>query len=142
SPAALGLQGFFAAIPLIPTALLGGALADAVERRRLMMITTSLALTTVTTLTVLTALGLVQVWHLYAASLLITITSTLERPARQALIPSLVPREHLLNAYTLMTSLAQTGSLVGPMIAGGALAIGGPAVAYAIDLVTFVVVFL
>lgn len=140
SAAALGLAGLFSALPLIPMSLLGGALADAVERRRLMMVTTSLALLTVASLAALTAFGDIQVWHLYGAGFMITITSVLERPARQALIPSLVPREHLLNAYTLMTSLVQAGSLIGPVIAGAALVAGGAALAYAIDAVTFLAV--
>jgi MFS family permease len=64
----------------------------------------------------------------------------LDRPARQALIPGLVPREHLLNAYTLMTTLFQAGSLVGPVIAGALLALAGPTAAYAVDACSFLAV--
>jgi MFS family permease len=137
SALALGLAGLFAALPLIPMALLGGALADAVERRRLMLVMQSVLLATVLTLTVLTALGLLQVWHLYAAGFLTTAAGVLDRPARQALIPSLVPREHLLNAYTLMTTLIQAGSLVGPVLAGLVLATAGAAAAFALDALSF-----
>jgi MFS family permease len=139
---ALGLAGLFAALPLIPMSLLGGALADAVERRRLLLATQALALLTVAALAALTATGLVAVWHLYAANFLITIVGVLDRPARQALVPSLVPPAHLLNAYTLMTALGQAASLVGPVLAGLALATAGPAAAFGLDALTFLAVVL
>lgn len=142
SAAALGLAGLFAALPLVPMSLLGGALADAIERRRLLLATQALALSTVTTLAVLTASGQVAVWHLYLANLLITVVGVLDRPARQALIPSLVPPELLLNAYTLMTTLMQAASLAGPVLAGFSIATGGPALAFGIDAVTFLAVVL
>lgn len=140
SAVALGLAGLVSALPLIPMSLLGGALADAVERRRLMLATQGAALLTVTALAALTAAGLVQVWHLYAAGLLITVSGVLDRPARQALIPSLVPPAHLLNAYTLMTTLIQAGGLVGPVLAGLVLATLGPAAAFTLDAVSFLAV--
>ncbi|MDP9352955.1 MAG: MFS transporter, partial [Chloroflexota bacterium] len=133
SAIALGLAGLFAALPLIPMSLLGGALADAVERRRLMLATQMLALVTVAGLAALTATGLVAVWHLYVANVLITIAGVLDRPARQALVPSLVASEHLLNAYTLLTTLGQVAGLAGPLLAGLLLATFGPATAFALD---------
>lgn len=140
SAVALGLAGLFAALPLVPMSLLGGALADAVERRRLMLATQVLALLTVATLAVLTATGLVAVWHLYAANVLITVAGVLDRPARQALVPSLVEPAHLLNAFTLLTTLGQVAALAGPVLAGLMLATGGPAVAFGVDALTFVAV--
>ena len=137
---ALGLAGLFSALPLIPLSLLGGALADAVERRRLMLTMQVLALLTVGSLAVLAGMGQIAVWHLYVANFLITIVGVLDRPARQALIPSLVAPEHLLNAYTLMTTLMQTSSLAGPVLAGLALATLGPAGAFGIDALTFLAV--
>ncbi len=137
---ALGLSGLISALPLIPLSLLGGALADAVERRRLMLAMQVLALLTVGSLAVLAATGQIAVWHLYVANFMITIVGVLDRPARQALIPSLVAPEHLLNAYTLMTTLMQTSSLAGPVLAGLALATIGPAGAFGIDAVTFLAV--
>jgi MFS family permease len=140
SALALGLSGVFSALPLIPVSLIGGALADAVERRRLMLITAGFGMLTVVALCALTLGGVIQVWHLYAAGFVMTITGVLDRPARQALIPSLVPREHLLNAYTVMTTLVQAGGLVGPMLAGISLTLGGPAAAYAVHALSFLAV--
>lgn len=137
---ALGLAGLFAALPLIPMSLLGGALADAVERRRLILAMQLLALLTVGALAALTATGRIAVWHLYIANFLITIVGVLDRPARQALIPSLVPPAYLLNAYTLMTVLGQVAGLTGPVIAGFVIAVAGPATAFAVDAVTFLAV--
>ena len=140
SALALGLSGVFSALPLVPVSLVGGALADAVERRKLLLITAAGGMLTVATLCALTFAGQIAVWHLYASGFVMTITGVLDRPARQALIPSLVPREHLLNAYTVMTTLAQAGGLVGPMLAGVALAVGGPALAYAVHALSFLAV--
>jgi MFS family permease len=140
SAAALGIAGLVAALPLIPMSLLGGALADAVERRKLMLAMQGLSLLTIGALAVLTATGLIQPWHIYLSGALMTIAGTLDRPARQALIPMLVPREHLLNAYTLMTTLIQAGSLVGPVIAGVLLSLAGPAVAFGVDALSFLAV--
>ncbi len=142
SALALGLAGLFAALPLIPMSLLGGALADAVERRRLMLAMQALALLTVGALAALTATGLIAVWHLYAANFLITIVGVLDRPARQSLIPNLVPPAHLLNAYTLLTVLNQAASLVGPVVAGLILTAGGPAWVFGLDALTFLAVIL
>lgn len=142
SAVALGLAGLFAALPLIPMSLLGGALADAVERRHLMLGTQILALVTVLALAALTATGLVAVWHLYAANVLITVAGVLDRPARQALVPSLVAPAHLLNAYTLLTTLGQTAGLAGPVIAGFLLAAAGPTAAFGLDALTFLAVIL
>jgi MFS family permease len=140
SAAALGLAGLFAALPLIPVSLFGGALADAVERRRLLLATQAAAFLTVAALAALSATGQISVWHLYAANFMITSVGVLDRPARQALIPSLVPPEQLFNAYTLMTTLMQAASLIGPMLAGLMLAAGGPAWAFAFNALTFVAV--
>jgi MFS family permease len=142
SAVALGFFGLVSALPLIPTSLLGGVLADAVERRRLMMVTSVLALLTVGLLALLTALDLVEIWHLYGAGFILTIVGVLDRPARQALIPALVARDHLLNAYTMMTTLVQVGGLVGPVIAGLALILGGPALGYAAHALSYVAVLL
>jgi MFS family permease len=140
SAAALGLAGLVAALPLVPVSLLGGALADAVERRRLMLATQLLALLTAASLALLAAAGRIEVWHLYLAGLLITVSGALDRPARQALIPSLVPREHLLNAYALMTTSMQAAGLIGPALAGLLLAFAGAAAAFAVDTVSFLAV--
>jgi MFS family permease len=140
SALALGLSGLFSALPLIPVSLLGGVLADAVERRRLLLITNGLGLLTAAFLAVLTATGLIEVWHLYVSGFLLTTFGVFDRPARQALIPGLVPRDHLFNAYTLMTTLQQTGNLIGPVIAGLALAVYGTAAAYAVHAISYVAV--
>lgn len=140
SAAALGLAGLVAALPLIPVSLLGGALADSVERRRLMLATQLLALLVAVSLAGLAAAGQIAVWHLYTAGLLITVSSALDRPARQALIPSLVPREHLFNAYALMTTSMQAANLIGPALAGLLLAFAGPAIAFTVDALSFLAV--
>ena len=137
---ALGLSGLISALPLIPLSLLGGALADAVERRKLMLAMQVLALVTVGSLAILAGTDHLAVWHLYIGNFMITIVGMLDRPARQALIPSLVAPEHLLNAYTLMTTMMQTSSLAGPVLAGLALATLGPGGAFGIDAITFLAV--
>ncbi len=118
----------------------GGALADAVERRRLMLATQALALITVLVLAALTATGMIVVWHLYVTNVLITIVGTLDRPARQAVVSGLVSPPHLMNAYALLTTVGQSASLAGPVMAGLMLATAGPAAAFAFDALTFLAV--
>ncbi|MBI3967694.1 MAG: MFS transporter [Chloroflexi bacterium] len=140
SPLSLGLAGLFQVLPLPVITLFAGALADTVDRRRLMLVTQAGSMAVVGGLGLLTALDLVQVWHVYAAGFLMTTFAALDRPARQSLIPALVPKEHLLNAFTLMTTLANASSFVGPLVAGVVLASGSIALAYLLDAVSFLAV--
>lgn len=137
----LGLTGAFRAVPLIMFGLFGGAIADRVDRRRVIVVTQSSGLVFAALLGVLTTTGQVTAWWIYALTFLTTLASAFEGPARQAMIPAMVPRHHITNAVTLNVILRQTANIVGPGVGGLMLAyVGGPAAAYFFNAASFLVV--
>jgi len=118
SPLQLGITGLFRALPIIIFSLTGGVLADRMSRRRLLIVTQGCAMILALLLALLTTSGLVKVWHIYLVTFLTGAVTTFDQPARGALIPSLVPREHLATAFALNVTLRQTATLVGPFLAG------------------------
>lgn len=118
SPLLLGLGGVFRALPIFAFAILGGAVADRVERRRLLLITQSSQVVTSLVLGLLVVTGLVAFWHIYAISLINATIAAFDAPGRQSLFPTLVPRAQMQNAITLNSTLFRTSQLVGPAMAG------------------------
>jgi MFS family permease len=114
----LGLTGFFQALPFVLFGLFAGALADAFDRKKLMMVCYSLLLIPGLALGYLTLTESIQVWHIYVFGLLGSLIEVFSWPSRSAIIPRLVPRSHLMNAVTLSTMIMQTSFLVGPAIGG------------------------
>lgn len=117
---ALGLVGLVRVVPVIVFSMISGVVADAWDRRKLMLFTQTAAAIVSMVLAVLTFRGLSSVWPLYILAALGSAVGAFDLPARQALIPMLVPREHLPNAISLNTIMFQTASVVGPA-AGGLL---------------------
>jgi MFS family permease len=114
----LGLAGFFQAFPFIIFGLFGGVLADTLNRKKLIAITHSLNVFPGLTLAMLTLSGHIQVWHINALNVIASSLQVLGGPARQAIIPSLVPQSHLLNAVTMAVLMMQSTQLTAPVIAG------------------------
>ncbi len=114
----LGLAGFFQALPFIIFGLLGGVLADTLNRKRLIAITHMLNVLPGLALGMLTVTGHVQVWHVNTLNVIASSVQVLGGSARQAIIPSLVPQSHLLNAVTMATLMMQGTQLTAPVIAG------------------------
>lgn len=129
----LGFTGFFQALPFIFFGLFGGVLADTLNRKRLIVITHSLNMIPGLTLAVLTLSGVVQVWHVNVLVVLAGALQVLGGPARQAIIPSLVPQSHLLNAVTMATLMMQSTQLTAPVIAGFLIDFFGVAASYCVD---------
>jgi MFS family permease len=118
SPFQLGLTGFLQALPFVVFGLFAGAVADVVDRKKLLLATIFLQLVPSLTLGLLTATGAIQVWHIYVFTLLGAFVEVFNWPARSALIPRLVPQTILMNAVTLNTMIIQTSFLLGPAIGG------------------------
>ncbi|ANH91246.1 MFS transporter [Streptomyces sp. SAT1] len=137
SAAAVGAIGAVELVPLIVFGLYGGALADAMDKRRLILWTEA-------GLGVLSAVLLVDallphpaVWPLYVVAALSSALTAVQRPALDALWPRIVAHEHL-PAATALNSLRWTvGGVAGPAVAGVIVAYAGLAPAYAADLATF-----
>jgi MFS family permease len=140
SPFQLGVTGLFRAAPVIFFALTGGWLADRIDRRRLLIVTQVVAMLLSFLLAVLTDTGQVNVWHLYAFNFFSSALMVFDQPARSAMIPSLVPREHLATAFALNITLRQAALLAGPFIGGLIIAWAGLSWSYYIDAMSFLAV--
>jgi MFS family permease len=142
SAVALGLVGLFRGVPVIVCSLIGGVVADAVNRRRLMIVTQTVMLTSAGLLTATTLAGIHSVWPIYLLSALASAATAFDLPARQSLMPSLVPLEDFPNAVSLTMIVFNVATISGPAIAGVLLAARGPAVIYAFNAISFVAVII
>src|SRR5581483_1046751 len=133
SPLQIGLLGVARALPQIALLLVGGLLADAMDRRKLMMCTQLGLFCVSTTLALLSFAGKASPHLLYAATVFLAFFTSLEQPSRQSMIPSLVPRAQLAQALALQGTQRYVPVIAGPSLAGVVLAIFGPAVCYAVD---------
>jgi MFS family permease len=134
---ALGMVGLARLGPILVFGLWSGVVADAMDRRRLMLAAQSVMMLTATTLALVTAGGLARAWLILLVAGGGAAAGAVDGPARQALLPSLVPREHLANAIGLNSILFQTASVIGPALAGLALATTGVASVYALNALSF-----
>jgi MFS family permease len=137
---ALGLVGLVRVVPVVIFSLVSGVAADAFDRRRLMMVTQSMMAVLAFVLTVLTFRGLSAVWPIYLLAACSSAAGAFDLPARQALLPNLVPRQHLPNAISLNTIMVQIASVAGPGLGGAVIAWGGVGWVYAFNTVSFLVV--
>lgn len=123
--------------PSLALAPLGGVLADRVDKRRLLIVTQSVAALQAAVLFVLTATGVVEIWHIMVLALALGFVNALDMPVRQSFAAELVPREDLMNAITLNSASFNLARVVGPAVAGITLALYGPAFNFAINAVSY-----
>ena len=142
SPYALGLVGLFRGLPVILCSLAGGVVADAVDRRRLMIVTQTVMVMSAGLLTATTLAGIQSVWPIYILSALASAATAFDIPARQSLMPSLVPLEDFPNAVSLTMIVFNVATISGPAIAGFLLAERGPALIYGINALSFIAVII
>jgi MFS family permease len=118
----LGMTGLAQGVPIFALGLFGGTLADFLDRKKILLITTFGNLTVAIALGVLTLTGLIQVWHILAGTAITSALNIVLNPTRMALISHLVPRSHLTNAVALNSSVSQGSHFIGPMLGGLSLA--------------------
>jgi MFS family permease len=141
-PIALGAVGLARILPVIVFSLIGGAIADVLNRRRVLFITqTGMALAAFI-LGWLTLSGHIDLWHIYLLTALQAVFQAFDGPARQALVPNLVPAADLPNAFSMNSIANQTGSIVGPALSGFIIAAGGLPYVYIINAISFLAVIL
>ncbi|MFF3905099.1 MFS transporter [Streptomyces sp. NPDC001848] len=139
SAAAVGAIGAVELVPLIVFGLYGGALADAYDKRKLILATEA-GLGLLSAALLLNALlPEPAVWPLYAVAALSSALTSLQRPALDALVPRIVAHEHLPAAASLNSLRWTVGGVAGPALAGVVVAYAGLGAAYGADLVTFAV---
>ena len=139
-PIALGGVGLARILPVIIFSLIGGAVADSFKRTRIIFITQSVAALTALALGLFTQFGQITIWHIYTLTSLQAIAIAFDSPARQALVPNLVPAKDLPNAFSMTSIARQTGSILGPALSGFAIAYGGQDVVYYINAASFLAV--
>ncbi len=130
SPFLLGLWGLFRAVPFILCSFSAGVLVDRVDRRKLLIVCQIALTLSPLTLVWLILNGQIQVWHMYAPSFYSGAVASFEGPARQALLPHIVPRSELTNAIALTSIIRKGAALVGPMVGGILIAAYGVEVAF------------
>jgi len=140
SPVALGVVALFRAIPVILFGVLSGVVADATDRRRLMLLTQSLMASSSAALGVLAFTHHASIPAIYALTFLHGCGQAFDSPARQSIVPALVPRGALSNALSLYATTMKLASVIGPGLGGFIIDAGGLAVAYALDALSFLAV--
>ena len=139
SPVLVGLLGAAEVVPLVIFGLYGGVLADRLDRRRLAVWTEAGLGLTAVALTVNAAAPRPLLWPLYACAAVTMALAALQRPSLDAAVPRLLPADRLAAGSALLSLGASTGAIAGPAL-GGVLAAGpGPAVAYGLDALSFLV---
>ena len=130
----IGLAGF---VPLVVFGLYGGAIADAVDRRKVVLLTSTGTVLVSVVLLVQAALGINRVSVLFACVAVQAAFAAVDSPARRAIIPQVVRAEKLPAANTLAYGSMQLTVIAGPLLAGVAVGTGGFGWAYAIDVASF-----
>jgi MFS family permease len=140
SPLALGAVGLVRVVPIVLCSLLGGLVADAFDRKRLIIIAQTVMLVSAGVLAAVTATGLESVWPIYLLTAISSAAVAFDNPARQALLPMLVPAEEFPKAVRLGLVAFQISMISGPALAGLILSVFGPAPIYAFNALSFLAV--
>jgi MFS family permease len=133
SPLHLGLIGLARGIPTLALSIMGGIISDRVDRRKFIMFGQAATGALSLILAVLTATGVIRVWHIYSITLISSSLTAIYTPARTAIIPSLVPRDLMLNAFALTSTVWKVAHLAGPALAGGIIVFLGVSATYLIN---------
>ncbi|HEX5579216.1 MAG TPA: MFS transporter, partial [Candidatus Limnocylindria bacterium] len=142
SPLQLGTVLALQFAPAMFLAPLGGVLADRVDKRKILMVTQVAAMLQATILFTLTFSGTVQIWHVMLLATMLGFVSAIEMPVRQAFAAELVPRRDLVNAIALNSASFNLARVIGPAVAGLALAFFGPAFNFGINAISYLAVLI
>ncbi len=138
-PLALGGIGLARILPVILFSIIGGTVADNYNRRMIILVTQSLLALQALVLAVLTFSGHITIWQIYLLTAIQAAAMAFDIPARQSLIPNLVPREVLPSAFSLNMVAFNVGAIGGPLLFG-LIPEGGQALAYLLNSISFLAV--
>ena len=138
SPLQLGFLGAASSIPTIAAALVGGVIADRVDRRRMLIVTSAIIAGLLVLLAVLDGSDVVAVWHVLAIAGAIALVAGMDFPSRQAFFPSLIGREHMMSAVALNSMLWQGSRMFLPALGGVVIALSDTWVVFAASAVGFI----
>jgi MFS family permease len=137
SKLALGGVGLVRVVPIILCSLIGGVVADVVDRKKLILASQVVMLASACVLTATTASGLQSIWPIYLVTAISSAALAFDNPARQAMLPTLVPARHFPNAVSLGLVVFQISMIGGPALAGLILSEYSPAFVYALNAASF-----
>src|SRR5512142_755838 len=141
SPFYLGVVSFAASIPTLALMLGAGVIIDRVPKRTLLMLTQTAAMLLAFILAADVAVGWVQPWHIVILSFMLGIVNSFDAPARQAFVVEMVEdRKDLPNAIALNSAIFQLARIIGPSLAGIALAVVGAAWCFFLNGISFIAV--
>jgi predicted MFS family arabinose efflux permease len=133
----LGLDAFLGDAPFLVFSLFGGVLADRVDRRRILLRSQYVQMTSAALLAVLLLASAVQVWMILALSFIVGLAQSFGGPAYQALVPTLVDRKDLPNAVALNSIQFNLARVIGPVLAGVAFYKLGAAACFGLNALSF-----
>lgn len=133
----LSASTFMAQIPNFFVTPFASILIDRFDRRKILLVTQSIAAVQALMLAILTLTGVIQIWHILLLSLCLGLANSLDIPTRQAFYPSLVPHEKLGNAIALNSTVINAAKLLGPAIGGVVLKFFGEGLCFMLNAVSF-----
>ena len=136
----LGLDAFLGELPILLFTLIGGVVADRRDRRQLLLASQYVQMAAAFTLAALVYFDLVRIWHVLLLSVATGMAQAFGGPAYQSLLPSLVGKEHVPNAIAFNSIQFNLARVIGPLIAGAALATLGMAACFGLNGVSFLAV--
>ena len=139
-PIAVSVVGGVRFVAVLCFSLFGGLVADRYNRRNILFFTQSTAMLVALILGVLTLTGAIQLWHIYLLTGIQAISMAFDLPARQALVPNLVPRDILPSAFSLQSIAFNTGAILGPALSGIVIGYLGQEATYFINALSFLAV--
>jgi len=134
----LALDQFLGGIPIFLFTLIGGVVADRIERRKVLLASQYVQMASAGILTILVATGLVHVWHILCLSFVSGFAQAFGGPAYSALIPTLVERDDMPNAIALNSIQFNLAVTIGPALAGQALAKLGEKWCFGLNALSFI----
>jgi MFS family permease len=140
SPFLLGFVGFCQAVPRLLFGAIGGAIVDRLDRRRTLIVTQGLAMVQAFAFWALVYFEAVEYWHVLALVIFLGVVNTLNQTARQSLIHVLVPRNELMNAIALNSSVTNLSKVIGPSLGGVLISIIGVSGCLLVNALSFVAI--
>lgn len=137
NPISVSIVGGVRFAAVFAFSLVGGLVADRYNRRTILFITQSTQMLVAFALGLLTLSHVIQLWHIYALTAVQAAAMAFDLPARQSLVPNLVPREDLPSAFSLQSIAFNTGSILGPATSGMVIGYLGQEYVYIINAFTF-----
>ena len=138
SPILVALVETAGSLPVVLLAIPAGALADIIDRRRLLLITQTWMLLVAALMGILTLSGVMRSWSLLLLTFTLGLGSALNGPVWQAIVPELVPRSELPAAMTLSSVAFNVSRAVGPALAGFLVATAGSGAVFLLNALSFV----